>query len=155
MNYFLKILGSTHMPENVEVLSFFVHSESLFWEKRSIVLFSDRAAAQVREGDILIQYIPKGLKNNNFAGRVVGCFRIVSPVSRKHYATDFGQWDNRCEVESLFPKFSAHSKNGTVIYVDKLNVKLGGQLQSGIQKLSQSDGARICKLIADIEDKLC
>lgn len=160
MNYFLKILGSTHMTENADAIEFFIRSGSNFWDRQSKILFSNTAAGQVRKGDILIQYIPKGFQNKAYAGRVVGCFKALTNISYQHFSEKFsddetGVFDYYCIAERLFKKFSVKSKDSTIITVDKLGIKLGGQLQAGIQKISANDGERIVKYISQIESALC
>ena len=54
MNYFLKVLGDTKMPDG-DPVPFFERSESRFWEVGSKILFSRIAAGMVCKGDILIQ----------------------------------------------------------------------------------------------------
>ena len=76
MNYFLKILGDSKMNGG-DPVPFFEDSGSLFWKSECTVILSKVAAGMVCRGDILIQYIPKTLKNKEWAGRVIGCYRAT------------------------------------------------------------------------------
>ena len=153
MRYFLKILGDTKMP-NCDPAPFFERSKSTFWEAESRILLSETAARMVEEGDILIQYVPKGFANKAWAGRVVGCYRAISEVQYSPFKEDFGEWDNFCEVENLCIKFSLRAKESSYVKVDELGIPLNGALQSGIMRLTREQGEKAVAFLERLEDKL-
>lgn len=154
MNYFLKILGDTNMHAG-DPIPFFEDSGSIFWESECTILFSNVAAGMVCKGDILIQYIPKGFKNKEWAGRVIGCYRATSNVKCSPYMAPFGKAFNYfCDVENLTPKFANRAKCSTFVYIDELGIPLTGSLQSGIKRLTHEQGEMVVGFIERLEEKL-
>lgn len=153
MNYFLKILGDTKMP-NGDPIPFFERSESKFWEEYSKILFSKTASGMVCKGDILIQYVPVGLKNQEWAGRVIGCYRAVSHVQCKPYKESFGEWDYFCDVENLTPKFANRAKLSTFVHVYELQIPIKGAMRSGIKRLTREQGESAVAFIERLEERL-
>ena len=152
MNYFLKILGSTKMKATDDAIEFFTKSGSLFWEKNSTIVFGERAWSRVQKGDILIQYIPLGFENKPWKGRIVGCYRAISPVRYKNYRAPFGdEYNHYCEVENLSPKFSLASVNKSIITVRTAEIVFNGEQQSGIMGLYGGEGQRILSIVMDKE----
>ena len=149
MNYFLKIIGDSKMP-NCDPTPYFERAKSLFWESESRIILSDIAAGMVGKGDILIQYVPKGFANKLWAGRVVGCYRAISEVQFSHFKEDFGEWNHFCEVENLCVKFSLRSKESSFVKVDELGIPLKGNLRPGIMRLTREQGE---KAVAFLEQK--
>ena len=142
MNYFLKVIGDTKMP-NCDPTPYFERSQSTFWEAESRILFSRIAAGMVHKGDILIQYVPKGFANKQWAGRVVGCYRAISEVQCSPFKEDFGEFDYFCEVENLCIKFSNRAKESSFVVVDELGISIGnGVMRPGILRLTHEQGER-------------
>lgn len=155
MNYFLKILGSTKMSETDNVIEFFIKSGSLFWEKNSTILFGERAWRRVQKGDILIQYIPVGFRNSEWKGRIVGCYRVASPIKYKNYKAPFGDdYNHYCEAENLTQKFSLASVNKSLITVRSAGVRFNGEQEGGIMGLYDGEGARILNVVMERERRL-
>ena len=154
VNYFLKILGDTKMPGG-DPLPFFERSESRFWEADSKILFSRIAAGMVCKGDILIQYVPVGLKNAEWAGRVVGCYRAVSHVQCKPYKESFGEWDYFCDVKNLTPKFALRAKSRTFVHIYELQIDIKNKMRSGILRLTREQGERAVAFIEGLEERTC
>lgn len=148
MTYFLKIIGDTKMP-NCDPTPYFERAKSLFWESESRILLSDTAAGMVRKGDILIQYVPKGFANKQWAGRVVGCYRAISEVRCSPFKESFGEWDYFCEAENLCLKFSLRAKDSSYVVVDELGIPLFN-LRPGIMRLTREQGE---KAVAFLEQK--
>ena len=141
------------MP-NCDPTPYFERSKSTFWEAESRILFSDIAAHMVEKGDILIQYVPKGFANKQWAGRVVGCYRAISGVQCSPFKESFGEFNYFCEAENLCIKFSRRSKDSSFVVVDELGIPLNGSLQSGIMRLTREQGEKAVAFLERIEDKL-
>ena len=154
MNDFLKILGDSKMNGG-DPVPFFEDSGSLFWESECTVILSKVAAGMVCRGDILIQYIPKTLKNKEWAGRVIGCYRATSHVGYRPYSAPFGKnFDYFCRVENLYLKFANRAKDSTFVHVDELGIRLNGALESGIMRLSREQGEKAVAFIERLEERL-
>lgn len=154
MNYFLKIIGDTKMRAEDNLIKEFETAGAEFWKKESRIILGKAAVGRVKKGDILIQYVPKGAKDKKWAGRVVGCYEVISIEKPTDYKTYFGHWVADCAAETMFEEFSRQSKDRTILRIDQLSVKLNGQIQSGLQNLSQEEGQRCVQKIKQKEFEL-
>ena len=149
MEYFLKNIGMARDKGSKNLIKEFEDFGSCFWNERSKVWFSNsNFGGNVSKGDIIIQYIPCSYKSAQFAGRIVGVYRVIS---EKIFLPN-KQWKVYFEVENLCLKFSKKSKEKTILHIKQVIKNIPKAIQCGCAKISVQEAEKIIEQIKKSEE---
>lgn len=158
MKYFLKIWGNTYENPKANILSDYEKNGGAFWKENTKVWFGkSNIGGKVEIGDILIQYIPLGQPQKEFAGRVVGYYKVESDFKYENLliigennkiSNSFYRY---VEVKNLNVPFSERSKNRTILHIKKVINKFPASIQAGYARLTEEQAKYIINLIDDMK----
>ncbi len=144
MKYFLKNIGTAKVYPHKNPIKDFEDFGSLFWEEESRIWFSNNNfGGKMSKGDIIIQYIPLGYKLADYAGRIVGCFEVLTDYTE----CQNGQWKGYRSVVNKSLAFSNQSKYKTVLHIKKVMNSIPKAIQCGCAEISFHEAERIIQEI--------